>query len=138
MGSRGRKPPTELTVVPIGLDTRRPEPPDCVTEAEAATWRAIVRELPGGWITAATEPLLVAYCQHIDTGTRLSEMIDRTNFATCEKRRLGRLLVMRARETAAASSLATRLRMTQKSRISPRSAGRRTDAHSSDPPPWAG
>lgn len=138
MRSRGRKPPAELTVVPIGLDTRRPDPPACLGEREAATWRAIVRELPGGWISAATEPLLVAYCQHNDTGTRLSGMIDRLDFQRCDKRRLGRLLVMRARETAAASSLATRMRLTQQSRISPRTAGRRTDGHSGDPPPWAG
>lgn len=57
MRSRGREPAAALTVVPIGLDRRRPEPPALLTDGGAATWRAIVADLPGGWGTPAQEPL---------------------------------------------------------------------------------
>jgi len=86
MGSRGRKSPAALTVVPLGLDSRRPEPPALLTDTAAATWRAVVGDLPGGWVTPANEPLLVAYCWHLDTGTRLSGMIDALDFASCDIR----------------------------------------------------
>ena len=134
MKSRGRKSAAELTVVPIGLDSRRPEPPACLTDGEAATWTAIVGELPGGWVTAATEPLLSAYCCHVETATRLSGMIDALDFASCDKRLLGRLLEMRRGETAASASMATKMRLTQQSRMHPRTAGRRTDGPSGTRP----
>lgn len=136
MGTRGRKSAADLSVVPIWIDNRRPKPPAHLTADEAATWRAIVGDLPGGWVTAAQEPLLSAYCWHVEAGTRLSRIIDKTNFASADLRHLGRLLEMRHRETAASASLATKMRLTQQSRMHPRTAGRRTDRQSPGPRPW--
>jgi phage terminase small subunit len=127
MGSRGRKSPAALTVVPIGFDTRRPDPPEGLSKAGAAIWRAVIGDLPGGWVTPANEAMLTAYCWHIDTGRRLSSMIDALDFAVTDIRQLGRLLEMRARETAASASMATKLRLTPQSRIGPRTAARRAD-----------
>jgi hypothetical protein len=136
MKTRGRKSAAELSVVPIGIDNRRPEPPAQLNASEATTWRAIVRDLPGGWVTPAQEPLLSAYCWHVEAGTRLSRMIDRTDFASADLRYLGRLLEMRNRETAAAASLATKMRLTQQARMHPRTAGRRTDGQPIGSRPW--
>jgi hypothetical protein len=136
MKSRGRKSAASLTVVPLGLDIRRPEPPACLTKAEAVTWRAIVADCPGGWITPAQEGLLVAYCQHHATANFLSKWINALDFPSCKPVELGRILAMRARETAATASLATRLRLTNQSRMHARSAGRRTDGYSTGPRPW--
>ena len=41
MKSRGRKSSASLTVVPLGLDARRPAPPDTLTEVQASMWRAV-------------------------------------------------------------------------------------------------
>jgi hypothetical protein len=136
MGTRGRRSAADLSIVPIGIDTRRPEPPAKLNANEAATWHAIVRDLPGGWVTPAQEPLLSAYCWHIETGTRLSNMIDATDFASADLRRLGRLLQMRYRETAAVASLATKMRLTSQSRMHPRTAGRRSQGQPPGPRPW--
>lgn len=136
MKTRGRKSAAELSVVPIGIDCRRPEPPTALNGSEAATWRAVVRDLPGGWVTAAQEPLLTAYCWHVDTGTRLSIMIDDLDFESADLRYLGRLLEMRQRETAAAASLATKMRLTQQARMHPRTAGRRVNVESHGVRPW--
>ena len=136
MRKRGRKSLVELSVVPIGIDRRRPDAPTQLNASEAATWRAVVSDLPGGWMTPAQEPLLAAYCWHVEAGTQLSKLIDATNFASSDLRRLGRLLEMRRRETAAAASLATKMRLTQQARMHPRTAGRKTEGYCSGPRPW--
>ena len=136
MGTRGRNSGAELSLVPIGVDNRRPAAPACLNNAEAATWTAVVADLPGGWVTPAQEGLLIAYCWHVEAGTRLSREIDSLVFASCDHRRLGRLLEMRRRETSASASLATKLRLTAQSRMHARTAGRRTDGHPGGARPW--
>ena len=136
MKSRGRKSAASLTVVPLGLGSRRPEPPAHLSTGQAATWRAIVGELPANWVTAGQEPLLVAYCQHCETAKFLSQWIASTDFQSCHPAELNLLLTMRARETAAASSLATRMRLTNQSRMHPRTAGRRTEGQPGGSRPW--
>lgn len=136
MKTRGRKSAAQLSIVPIGIDNRRPEPPIQLNASEATTWRAIVNDLPGGWVTAAQEPLLSAYCWHVETGSQLSKLIDATDFASADLRHLGRLLEMRNRETAAAASLATKMRLTQQARMHPRTAARRTEGQPSGTRPW--
>lgn len=136
MRTRGRKSAAQLSIVPIGIDNRRPEPPIQMNANEATTWRAIVDDLPGGWVTPAQEPLLSAYCCHVDAGARLTHMIDTTDFASADLRYLGRLLEMRQRETAAAASLATKLRLTSQARMHPRTAGRLMDSQPKGKRPW--
>ena len=136
MRNRGRKSAADLSVVPIGIDSRRPEPPIQLNAREAVTWRAIVSDLPGGWVTPAQEPLLTAYCWHIEAGSQLSSMINALDFPSCDQRQLARLLEMRRRETAATASLATKMRLTAQSRMHARTAGRRNENSSGTVRPW--
>jgi hypothetical protein len=91
--------------------------------------------------------LLAGFCSHASTAEFISKLIEKERpddlLGDRDKlRRYSRLLGMRARETAALSALATKMRLTQQSMIQPRSAGRAWDANSPGPklwdrkPPW--
>ena len=147
MRQRGRKSSASLSVVPIRTDARRPPPPGHLTAIEKTTWREIVNSTPAGWFTVAQEPLLAAYCCHESAARFLSEMIEKERPANlladpAKLRLYCRLLAMRARETAALSALATKMRLTQQTQMHPRTAGRAWDANHPGPklwdrqPPW--
>jgi hypothetical protein len=44
---------------------QRPEPPDHLSEEEAAVWRAVVGRMPATWFTAEMLPLLENHCCHV-------------------------------------------------------------------------
>jgi hypothetical protein len=141
MTKRGRKSTAELSIAPISIEGRRPSPPADLTAPQAKTWRAIVSSTPAGWFNVTQEPLLAAYCRHVAESDRLSVMIDNCKPDLGGKdglRRLDKLLAMRARETMAISSLATRMRLTQQAQMHPRSAGRAMDGAKlwDRTPPW--
>jgi hypothetical protein len=128
MRKPGPKSSAELSVViPLGLDTRRPDPPAHLTAGQANVWRSIVGSLPGGWIDAPQEPLLACYCRHVESANFLSAMVDKLDLKTCDLAHADRLLRMRERETRASTAVATKLRLTQQSRMHPRTAGRAFD-----------
>lgn len=134
---RGPKSSAELSVVtPIGIDTRRPDPPNYLTATQADIWRSAIASLPGGWIDGPQEPLLAAYVRHVDSGNVLSAKINKIDFSSCDLSRLDRLLRMRERETRASMAVATKLRLTQQSRMHPRSAGRAIDNNPAGRRPW--
>jgi hypothetical protein len=126
MRQRGRKSTASLSVVPISIDAQRPAPPSNLNKPQADLWRSIVADMPAGWFRSG-DALLTMFCRHADTGNWLSKLIDAEPRDLANLQRLDRLLAMRARETQMVSSLATRMRLTQQARISPRSAGRAVD-----------
>ena len=147
MRKRGPKSSAELSVVPISFKSRRPPPPAHLNAIEKKTWREIVNSTPDGWFTVAQEPLLAAYCYHETAARFLSKMIEKERPANLladpgKLRLYSRLLAMRARETAALSALATKMRLTQQTQMHPRTAGRAWDANHPGPklwdrqPPW--
>jgi hypothetical protein len=64
MGKRGRKSSAELSVV-TPLKTRRPPPPEDLTEEQASEWRAVVSRMPPDWFTREHFALLADYCRHV-------------------------------------------------------------------------
>jgi len=124
MRKRGRKSSAELSVMAVSIEARRPSPPAQLTEQQAQVWQDIVDTQPGGWFRPAEEPLLVAFCRHVVAANLISEMVDAFARKEGDVNDLDRLLRMRERETRAISSLATRMRFTQQSRMHPRTAGR--------------
>jgi hypothetical protein len=102
-------------------------------------WKAIADRTSGGWIAGAQEDLLTCYVRHVVSGDLLSAMIneevlDSTDMTSL--RRYSRLLGMRQRETAAATTLATKMRLTQQAQMHPRSAGRAFDNATVGRKPW--
>jgi hypothetical protein len=141
MRQRGRKSATSLSVVPVSTEARRPPPPAHLDASAKKLWKAIVADSPSGWFTVAQEPLLAGFCCHASTAEFISKLIDKERPDDLlgdrdRLRRYSRLLGMRSRETAALSSLATKMRLTQQAQIQPRSAGRAWDANSPGPKLW--
>jgi hypothetical protein len=138
-----------MSVVVALPSAPRPKPPeaDGLTDDERAEWNAITDKLPGDHFPREVHPLLAAYVRHIVAGRRVAGMIRVLEKAlgqevdegrptvdvVCESMRaMNRLLAMQDREGRAASSLATRLRLTPQSRKGPQQQAPPRDY----PPPW--
>lgn len=116
MGTRGRKSSASLQVVQPGEveSLARPEPPDYLSDEEAAEWVAVTDRLSADWFPRETHGQLADYCRHVVRGRRIGQLIEAEYDAKdVDVDRLDQLYKMAERESRAASSLATRMRMTQ-------------------------
>lgn len=116
MEGRGRKSTASLSVISPGTvqAVRRPDAPSELTDEQAREWVEIVSRMPADWFPRETHPLLVSYCRHIVCGRRVAQLIEAAERS--EEFNVGeydKLLQMQEREARAASSLATRMRLTQ-------------------------
>jgi len=119
MKQRGRKSGASLSVVrtPEAGEVEavsRPVAPDELTDEQAGEWSRIVDALPADWFPPETHGLLVQYCRHLVEARRVSQLIEQV--VSSEEFNLANyneLLKMQEREGRAASSLATRMRLTQ-------------------------
>lgn len=116
MGDRGRTPAAELSVASDNTEVlaQRPEAPNNLAPQEKEIWKLTVQTLPADWFPPETHPQLAQYCRHIAAADELSQQIEHYK-ATAEEyviRDHDKLLQMRERESRAASSFATRLRIT--------------------------
>lgn len=121
MGTRGRVSRAALEVVgPGSVDiVQRPAAPDYLGDEEAAEWVAVVDRLSADWFPRETHGLLADYCRHVVRGRRIDQMIAaQMDAPDVDVDALDKLYKMAERESRAASSLATRLRMTQQSTVS--------------------
>lgn len=114
-----RKSAAALAVAPpvVPVTTSRLEAPAHLSEAERAVWIEVVNDQPATAFRATHSPLLELYCRHIVQARVLADELaqfDRAWLADDEGlKRYDRLLAMNEREGRAASSLATRLRITR-------------------------
>lgn len=119
---RGRKSAAELSVVGLAEVERetRPDAPYDLTDEQAEEWRGVVEAMPADWFPREVHGLLTQYCRHIVAGRRIAQLV-----AACEAGSDGgldleeydKLLKMQEREGRAASSLATRLRITTQATV---------------------
>lgn len=120
MAQRGRKPAASLALVgkvaPIVKDARLPVPKHLLP-MDKQVWLDVINDQPASAFTPTHGPLLEMYCRHISQARVLSEQVlnfDPEWLASEEGlKRYDKLLGMVERETRAASSLATRLRITR-------------------------
>ena len=118
MATRGRKSSASLTIkIPdIGVSKRLQAPPT-LSDAEMAVWAEVVNDQPASAFTATHAPLLEMYCRHVVNNRVIADEIlnfDRAWLADDDGlRRYDNLLRIAERESRAASSLATRLRITR-------------------------
>jgi hypothetical protein len=139
MKSRGRKSAASLGVVPVSIEARRPPPPDNLSEGAAQVWRDTVVSMPGGWFDRVHEPLLVAYCRHVVTAERLTQLAESHLLKQSEisLEDMDRLLRMRERESRAVVMCARTMRLTQQAQMHPRTAGRAVErSGGSGRKPW--
>ena len=134
MNQRGRKSFSARSVVPNFTEMasnitteRRLVAPVHLSEAERAVWVQVVSDQPANAFTPTHEPMLEMYCRHVVNARLIADELanfDRSWLADDEGlRRYDRLLGMSEREGRAASSLATRLRITRASVTHPEVVG---------------
>jgi len=124
MGNRGRTSRAALEVVqPNGVErVQRPVAPSYLTDEEADEWGAVVERLAADWFPRETHGLLADYCRHVVRGRRIAQMIEAEyDEGEVDVDQLDKLYKMGERESRAASSLATRLRITQQATVSAKS-----------------
>ena len=121
MAQRGRKSTASLAVtkkVSIGTAERLAAPLH-LSDAEIAVWNEAVNDQPASAFTPTHAPLLEFYCRHVVQARVLADQLlsfDNAWLADDEGlKRYDTLLKMSERESRAASSLATRLRITRQS-----------------------
>jgi len=134
MEGRGRKSTAALSVVATSLPQRM-APPQDLTESQAALWREIVAGKPVDWFAADNAPLLVEYVRAVDMGNRLALEIEATLAGTADHS-LKDLLNMRDKEAKRATSIATKLRLTQQSRYTPQAANTANNKSKEGAKPW--
>lgn len=134
MEGRGRKSAASLTVVPAGLPSRM-EPPEYLSETQKAIWRAVVATKPVEWFSADNAPLLVEYVRAVDMGNLLELQIAAT-MAGQGDISMKDLLKMRDTESRRAMSLATKMRLTQQSRYTEKSAATADRNSGNGGKPW--
>lgn len=116
---RGRKSASSLAVSGFGgtVTSVRLQPPAHMTDAEMAIWKQVVEDQPASAFTPTHAPLLELYARHVVQARIIADELlnfDRAWLADDDGlKRYDRLLAMQERESRAASSLATRLRITR-------------------------
>ena len=141
MGRRGPTPQHETIKALPGREERRPPPPEGMTDAQAALWRAITETEPQDWFaTAARQSLLRLYCEHACFRADLQGLLDRVPIERIldpdTEAGVERMLRARDRETKQLVSLATRLRLTNQSRYTPGAAASAGRNQATGPKPW--
>ena len=124
-----RKSAASLSVISGSLD-RRPNVPSDLTEQEAEVWsQTVAHEAADVFATAALQQMLKDYCRHVVAADRLGKVIEGHMGKTPAEgedavslKDLDCLLKMRDRETKAVADKATKLRLTNQSRYTPKAA----------------
>ena len=134
-----RKSAAALSVLPPPR-TRRPEPPDELSEEETVEWKAVVDRLPPEWFPKETHQVLVAYCRHVVRGRMVARWIKsfRDEYLRMEGGvdRIDKLFAMGERESKTITMLATRMRITQQSRWQPSTAHSRSSDGKASETQW--
>lgn len=119
-----RKSSAALSIVPPSPADGRLGVPDGLTEGEAVLWREVVDSKPADWFGEDSAPLLKEYvraalmCDTLDGKLRTALTGEDTDVELVKT-----LLDMRDKESKRATSIATKLRLTQQSRYTPQAAG---------------
>lgn len=129
----------EVAVRPAPGVAVRLEAPLHISEAERSVWVQVVNDQPADAFMVTHAPLLELYCRHVVNARVIADEV--ANFQRewladdAGLKRYDRLLAMAEREGRAASSLATRLRITRQS-VHEVTAGRRLAAAKQTRKPW--
>jgi hypothetical protein len=137
-----RKSASSLTLAPPVALRPLPEPPEDLTEGQAALWHQIVATKPADWWDASNLPMLRALVVHSSAAQVLDEFIAKfepawltTDEGLERYERLGRA---RSVHTGKIESLMTKMRLTQQSRYGHKQAHTAAERASKSAAPWGG
>ena len=139
MQQRGRKSAASLSVIAGSIDGRPTAPKDLTKEQQEVWSRVVAAEAQDWFRTAALQQLLVGYCRHFVTASKLEKIIGEAMGPGSEYalEDVDRLLKMRDREVRACVTLATKLRLTNQSRYThPSVAATAANKAGTERKPW--
>ena len=119
MAKRGRKSTGDLGMVTN--IPQRPDPLAHLNEAEQEVWRVVVQRMPVDWFPPETWDLLAAYCNHVVAQREIKAMSPDDEGDLMVMNRWRQML---KRESEAMTSLGTKLRITNQTRIEAKSGQR--------------
>jgi len=126
------------TLVAPGV-SQRLHAPVHISDAERGVWVEVVNDQPADAFSPTHAPMLELYCRHVVQARVIADELanfDRAWMADDEGlKRYDRLLGMAERESRAASSLATRLRITRQA-IDQQTVARKLVGHNKNRKPW--
>ena len=142
MATRGRKSSASLQVAGLGPSigvSQRLSAPAYMSDAEISVWVQVVNDQPASSFTPTHSPMLEQYCRHIVQARIIADMIVNFDHSWANDdeglKRYDKLLAMQEREGRAASSLATRLRITRQA-IDQQTVARTIKNQSKSRKPW--
>lgn len=137
-----RKSAAALAVTPV-IDAGKADrlrAPAHISDAERTVWLEVVSDQPADAFSPTHAPLLELYCRHVVQARVIADQITAFEPAWLNDdeglKRYDRLLAMNERESRAASSLATRLRITRQAVEHPLTVGRSLKNQSKARKPW--
>lgn len=139
MTKRGRPSAQDLHIVSATREARL-APPGTLSDAERYLWLELINDQPASAFTATHKPLLEMYVRHIVNARIIADQVaafDPAWLADDEGlKRYDALLRMAERESRAASSLATRLRITRQAMEHRETAATKFANRSTGAKPW--
>lgn len=129
-----KKSAASLSIVPKAGSTE-PEESEGLTPPELALWSRVIESKPAGWFGADSAPLLVEYVRAVSMCDLLDRRVRDAMEADDDDETVKRLLDMRDKESRRATTIATKLRLTQQSRYTPQAAAT-ADKRASGRRPW--
>ena len=123
-----------LSVVPVSLAVRLTPPPD-LTTGQAALWIAAVDSKPVEWFGDDSAPLLKEYVRAAAMCDAL-ELQVQAAMVSSEPGDVKGFLDMRDKESKRLLSIATKLRLTQQSRYTPKAANTANNRVGAGAKPW--
>lgn len=126
---RGRKSEGDLTALIGAENLIADDPPAALNDRQAEIWREVVAsEAKGFFGSAVTRSMLAEYCRHRESAESVSGVLSTFNPEWLKSedgvKRYSKLSTIREKENRAAVSIATKLRLTNQSRIYPQTAAR--------------
>jgi hypothetical protein len=140
---RGRKSAQEMATGPVlAFNRKAPEPPPILTDAEAEVWRSLIISPGGSLITSEALPLLKELCRQIVKADLIAKEIREFKPEWLPVNggleRFDHLLRVQDRIADRISSLASRLRLSPRSRAHKEASGRQigNQPDPDRPRPW--
>lgn len=142
---RGKKSAESQSVALLERDSAishetRLAPPLHLSDLVRAEWLAVVNDQPASAFSAIHVPMLEMYCKHVVKARMFDDEIecsDKTWLADDDGlKRMDKLTQLAERESRAASSLATRLRITRQAIERPENLGRAANKRAKSRKPW--
>ena len=127
-----RKSAESLSVATVSIP-QRPEPPkNRLNASQQKRWREVVKTKPADWWDVSAQELLIMMIQHETT----ADLFTNEANSTKDIDKLDKICRARERETRAAASFATKLRLLPQNRYAPSSAHRADKSNETAAEPW--